>query len=253
MNKEKFQISYPDERILKEQIHSIISAGLPVQHSFYSHLKTMYKNIGFKYIFYDFTEIIYILFSAVFIFLFTALNIKELLNNEAGSVYTLIFISSPLLFLAINFLSFIKSKQNNMLDIEMTCKYNFHQLAAFKMLIFSIICLAVNTLFLSVITAVYTQIHFLLAFVISSSSLFLFSALFLYFMMGIQSKLFHYLFSILWVAGNLILFIYSNEFYQSLLSNIPIYVYIIVIFTSIGFYLKNIKKLMTSKRSRLLC
>ncbi|WP_141430815.1 hypothetical protein [Bacillus sp. 03113] len=248
MNKDKFSIDYPNENTISEQINKIVIIGMPAKDSFYSYLKRMYQHVGFKHLFSGMTEIIY----AILLFLFVLLSISytagDYFSVHDGRIYSFIFIVSPILYLLICLFCYWKLKQTNTYEIEMTCKYNIFQLAAFRMLAFSIICLGVNMIFVSVIVSAYEQINFLLAFMISVTSLFLFSGLFLFFIMKMHARLMKVLYPAGWLLVNIILSIYSKEIYHLWIKNLPIYVYIVLSLFCIWLYLRNLQKLITFRR-----
>lgn len=248
MQKDKFDIEYPDEGIIKEQIKTIVMTGMTPKESFYSHLKEMYKQLGFKYLFRDKSEIIFAMLLTTLILISIGLSAKDYFEMDVGNVYTFIFISSPILYVVICLLSYLKLKQTNSYEVEMTCKYNVYQVAAFRMLVFSIVCLGINAGFISLMSASYQHVNFLQAFMISVSSLFLFSTISLYLAARIRSKLANYFFAVGWILMNLLISVYSNAAYQLWIQHIPLYVYIILILVCMIVYLKNLKRLIAFKK-----
>jgi hypothetical protein len=152
---------------------------------------------------------------------------------------------SPILYFAISLVSFINTKQEGTYEVEMTCKYNIYQLAAFRMLVFSVFCIVFNFSALYLVSTLYNQINFLQAFMISITSLFLFSTIFLYIILKVHSKLTTYFVLLGWVVMNLQLSIFSRSIYTVFLKNIPIYVYLALIVTCSYTYINSLKKLIT--------
>ena len=57
---DKFDIDMPDDLEIKKQVNLILDKGLENKKSFYLYMKEMYKNIGFKNLFHDKAELIFI-------------------------------------------------------------------------------------------------------------------------------------------------------------------------------------------------
>ncbi|MBU3127227.1 hypothetical protein [Clostridium tagluense] len=247
MGKHEPYIDFPDDSTIKFQINSIVTKGLNPQQSFYSYVKNMYKQIGIRNLFHDITEIVFavVIILSVLVFISISSNIPK--NIENGSIYSFIFVFSPILYLVISLVSFINTKQKDTYDIEMTCKYNIYQLAAFRMLVFSVFCITFNISFLYLLSALYKQINFLQAFMISVTSLLLFSITFLYIIFKMHSKFTVYFVIFAWVIINLGVAIFSTEIYNMFLNEIPIYIYLVVTVTCSCVYINNLKKLITFK------
>ncbi len=239
------RIDMPDERTIKTEIDTIVAKGLYQKESFYSYLKNMYKHIGIRYLFRDGLEIIVtiLLVSSILFFTITNSNIYDI--AKTGGIYAYLFTVSPILYLVMSISSFISAKQNGTYEIEMTCKYNMYQISAFRMLVFSTICILVNFLLVYAIISIYINISFLRAFAISISSLFLFSTVFLFTITKLQSKLTKYFIVLGWIIINLALCIFDINLYAQLLSNISIYTWLAVTVVSLFIYIKNIKALIS--------
>lgn len=247
MSKHRVEIDFPDEIIIESQIQKIVSEGIIPRESFYRYLKNMYRKIGLRHIFHDATEIAFTFFITISILVFLVMGATEGSGLPDGSMYSFIFITSPLLYLAMALVSFVSTRLNGTYDLEMTCKYNIYQLAAFRMLIFSITSIIANTLMICFVTIIYQQMDFLTALMISTTSLFIFSTMFLYGMMIRNISITKHFTVGGWILINILLIIYSREFYNRLLINIPVYVYLIVIIGCIYAYIKNLKKLIFSR------
>ncbi|AKL96589.1 hypothetical protein CACET_c31450 [Clostridium aceticum] len=247
MAKRKLDIDFPDETTIESQIQKIIYEGIKPKESFYGYLRNMYLRIGLRHLFHDATEIAFTIFVTVSILVFLSIGAVEKLWGNEGSIYTFVFISSPLLYLAMALVSFVNTKFNDTYDLEMTCKYNIYQLAAFRMLVFSIFSIVANTLIVYLVTMIYQQLDFLTAFMISTTSLFVFSVMFLYGMIKINKPFTKHFLVGGWLSVNLLLMVFSREFYNVLLINIPVYVYLAIIVGCIYIYIKNLKKLILSR------
>ncbi|KNF08403.1 hypothetical protein CLPU_7c00310 [Gottschalkia purinilytica] len=246
MSKDKFSIDMPDETIIEAQIDTIVKKGLNPKNSFYSDLKSMYKQIGFKYLFHDMLEITFtvlIIFSMLLVPVIISSEIHDKVNSRY--IYAFIFTVSPIMYLVISLLSFVNTKQKGTYEIEMTCKYNIYQLATLRMLVFSVLCILFNSIFVYTINVIYEQIDFLRAFIVSSTSLFLFSTIFLYMIIITRSKLIKYIVITSWIVLNSLLVVFNIDFYIYLLIKIPIYVHLVVTAICIYVYINKLKKLIT--------
>ncbi|BBI31263.1 hypothetical protein [Cohnella abietis] len=245
MDREPFTIDFPDDSIIEAQIKIIVKEGLVAQESFYSYLINMYRQLGFKYLFRDITEIIFALSLGFFVLLFVAFEAHYNPAITSDFVYAYIFILSPLLYLLTSVLFFIQKKNRVNYEVEMVCKYNVYQLAAFRMLAFSLICMILNAALIYFITVSFQQISFFYALMVSTTSLFLFSTAFLYMIIRISSTIAKYGLTIGWVLLNLLLLNFSTELYTLFLSKLPIYVYVVIAVTCFPLYIKHLKKLIT--------
>ncbi|WP_078555176.1 hypothetical protein [Bacillus alkalicellulosilyticus] len=248
MKKQHFEIEFPDDKVIDEQVQLIVSKGLQPNQSFFASLKGMYYQIGMKYLFHDATEIIFMVLISIAILIFIGIDIGQSLNQN-GVVYSIIFILSPILYLVMVSTSYFNTKQNQTLEIEMTCKYNISQVAAFRMFIFSMMSILGNLFFILIIAFVNPAINVILAFMISTTSLFLFSTLFLYVITKVKTKKVNYIFGISWILLNLLLYKFSFEFYHLFLKNLPIYVYGIITIICTLLYANHLNKLLSFKNN----
>ena len=69
MNKEKFHIPMPDERTIQIKSIKLSLAGVKQKESFPSYLKSMVQQVGFKHLFSDRLELVYITFTALIAFI----------------------------------------------------------------------------------------------------------------------------------------------------------------------------------------
>ncbi|MBP1993635.1 hypothetical protein [Paenibacillus eucommiae] len=245
VHQDPFPIDFPDDSTIEAQIKSIVTKGLAPKESFYSYLKNMYGQLGFKYMFRDITEIIFALVLGFLILLFVAIGTHYSLAFRIDAMYSFIFIFSPVLYLITSIIFFIQKKNRVNYEVEMTCKYNIYQLAAFRMLVFSLICMALNAILIYFIMASFHQINFLYALMLSAASLFLFSTAFLYTIIRMSSSIAKYGLTIGWMLLNLLLFTFNTEQYTLFLSSLPIYVYVVIAAVCFFFYIKHLKKLIT--------
>ncbi|MGF7047399.1 hypothetical protein J2T13_001904 [Paenibacillus sp. DS2015] len=247
MDKEQFSVEFPDERTISIEISEIIAKGLPPQVSFLSYVTTMYKQLGFKYLFRDLTEIVFIICLVISILAMMAMGLQSSFEFDHDSIYPFIFMISPILYLVIAYFFFANDKLKDTFEIEMTCKYNVYQLASLRMLIFSAVCMVVNVLFIYFLGLQYEELNLWYAHLISLASLALFSTAFLFIMVRVQVRFTKTIFVACWLGINLLLHMYSRPFYYHLLNSVPIYVYLGFIFICFAIYIKHLKQLIVHK------
>ncbi|MBS4536622.1 hypothetical protein GOQ29_13440 [Clostridium sp. D2Q-14] len=235
------KVDMPNEEEIKIEIENIIKFGVRESESFYYYLKNMYMQIGIRYLFRDGVEIIFtiLLVSSILLSAIKGNSIYFMKNIEA--IYVYLFTVSPILYLTMCILNFINAKQNKTYEIEMTCKYNIYQISAFRMLVFSIMCIFFNFFFVYIVVYFYENVNYLNAFIISIASLFLFSTIFLFTMTRIKSRLIKHFIILGWIVFNLTLYILKIDFYIQLLNSISIYISLIVAIGSICIYKKTSK------------
>lgn len=241
----KFEIDIPDEFEIKNQINIILDKGIQKQESFYSYIKNMYKSIGVKNLFHDLSEMIFIAVLVISILGFLYLRTYAIDVNKIEEIYAMIFTVSPLYYLVTNVFSFINLKENNTYEVEMACKYNVFQLASLRMLVFSIISVFINILF---VASLYKHIDILRGIMISITSVFLFSSILLYGVVKVKSKYMRYVVIIGWIFINVLFINIDLNGYTNILQNVPIVIYGLILVISMYSYIKNIQILSRYKK-----
>lgn len=245
MDKEKFTIPLPDEHVIQNQIDQIISSSIKQKPTFPAYLKSMVQQVGIRYLFVDRWELTLILFTVVTL-LGSFLLVQEPVLTER--FYALIFILSPILFLAFSIYTYVNKARNATYEVEMVCKYNVYQVIAFRMLAFSIVSIVVNTVSIACLTLIYEDMQFIRALMISITALFIFSILFLYALMKRRSIVIVIATIGGWALGNLFLQTADSELYGNILLQIPLFIYAIVLLGCLYVYLRYVKKLIHYKQ-----
>lgn len=242
----------PDEFEIKKSIDYIVDKGLKKEESFYTYLKNMIQNIGFKFLFNDFGELIF----AISLIILIQLNSGYLFLNSENNlkiqdIYIYIFIWAPIIFFIQMVISLNYSKFKGTFSIEMVCKYNIYQIIGLKMFVFSVVSILLNTLNIYYISIMNSGIIFIKVLMISVSSLFIFSLLFLFTMLKCKSKLTKYTVFIGWIVIVGILKILFGEYLLTILNNIPAYIHASVVLLTLIVYINNLKKIIyiNNKRS----
>lgn len=238
------KIDMPSEREIKVEIDNIITEGLKKREPFYFYLKNMYRHVGIRYLFNDRLEISFIILLILSILFSVVKGSSAYYMENVESIYVYLFTVSPILYLTMSVFNFVNAKQNKTYEIEMTCKYNIYQIAAFRMLVFSIICILFNFFFVYTISYMYQSIDLLRAFIISIASLFLFSTIFLFTITKFRNRITRYFIILGWIIFNLALHVLKVDIYIQFISNISIYTWFIVTMGSMYIYIKNLKALI---------
>lgn len=244
MNKDKLE---PRFDFIDSEIETIVQRGVKPRVSFLGHIKDMYSQLGVRNIFHDMSEIIFIVLIGI---VFFTLALVVTINDNSVTIqqiYSFIFVVSPLLYLSISLFSFFNTIQKKTFEIEMTCKYNIYQISALRMLIFSIVSILINTIILFIFFYSSKEIDVLRVLIISISSLFLFSSIFLYAIVNISASLTKYFITLGWISANIILNTYKIDFYNKLLMEVPMFVHILITMICTAVYLKNLKRLINFK------
>ena len=247
MRKEKFHIPIPNEDKIETEIKQIVALGAKRKESFFPYIKSMIQQVGIRQLFSDRTELIYI-----FIIAITSLSIFLIQPDpEMGHVqdlYAYLFLVSPLLFLVFSIYTYANKVRSTTYEVEMTCKYNVYQIIACRMLAFSIIAILMNTMTIFFFAMFYEDVQFMRAFMISTSGLFIFSILFIYAMMKRRAPFTVGLVISGWLVGNILLRGVNNALYSEMLVHMPLFVYALVLASSLLVYLHNLKKLIQIKQ-----
>ncbi|QPC45588.1 hypothetical protein [Mangrovibacillus cuniculi] len=243
MKKEIWNIDYPDEQMTKSQIDEIVRKGVKKPRSFLSTIKEMYQQVGVRNLFHDAMDLSFIFiigFSLLLIGLFYTVEQVHSMNE----MYTILFISSPLLYLGMAVLSFVRANEHRTFEVEMTCKYHILQLAAFRMLVFGIGAIVCNGLFIVALSYFHPTLHTVEALCISMSSLSIFATSFLYMSQKVKRKWGSYAFIGVWVIGNMTAVFYSAELYTMFLRHIPMYAYMLIFLLFAYGYVERLKDMM---------
>ncbi|NGZ74018.1 hypothetical protein [Saccharibacillus alkalitolerans] len=235
-------IDYPDEREIRLHVASIVEKALPVRPSFPAYIGGMYRQLGFRHLFRDLTEIVFVLLLGLGILVFMALFMLE--NANADSLYAFIFIVSPLLYLAVSLIFFADLRRRDTYQVEMACRYNVYQLASLRMLTFSAVCLVLNAGFVCWIALTSGQVDLLRGLLLSASSLFAFAAAFLYGMLRGRTAAGRYATVGLWPLLNAGLWIAEPHGYRVLLSGVPIYAYLGLLLLGAAIYVGQARELI---------
>jgi hypothetical protein len=249
MSKEKFTIPMPEEKNIQLEITQIVQAGMKQRPSFATYLYHIYKQVGWRNFLPMGRGEFAIILSCLAILLFLSSGISETEVVREQDLYAFTFLFSPLLYLSLSVYFFAQKFQAGTYEIEMVCKYHIFQIAAFRMLMFSVVSILINIIYITFLVGMYADLSFVRALMISLTSLFLFSIFFLFICMKKKSLPFVAMAAGTWVALNIGFHFFDNHFYQDFLVKLPIAVYVFVFIVSFAFYVSYLKKIMYVKPS----
>ncbi|OWR28658.1 hypothetical protein CDO73_17295 [Saccharibacillus sp. O23] len=241
-------VDYPTETEQRRQIGRIVQIALPKRLSFPAYVTEMYRQVGFRHLFRDLTEIVFVLLLGIGVWIFTALFAMEQRNTELA--YGFIFMVSPLLYLAISALFFAELRRSDTYAVEMACRYNVYQLASLRMLAFAAVCLVLNAALVCWLSLAYGSVDAPRGLLLSASSLMLFAAAFLYGLLRGRSTAARYGWVALWPVLNLILGIAAPRIYGLLMIQLPLYVYAVMFALGGWLYFRQIRRLIAIRPGR---
>ncbi|PIC62636.1 hypothetical protein CSV79_16010 [Sporosarcina sp. P13] len=246
MNKERFIVPDLDEQTTRIQIVKIVSEGVKTKQSFPSYLKSMLQQVGLRHIFSDRLEITFISFMVIIL-----VGLIVMLPNygRIQDIYSYTFLLSPILFLSLSIFTYISKTQNHTYEVEMACKYNVYQIIAFRMLVFSVFSIVLNTIAVAILAIQYEEIQFMRAFLLSITALFLFSILLLFALMKRRTTEIVVSTVIGWTIGNLVLQSANVQLYNDLLMKMPIFVNAVILIVIACMYLRCVKNLIHFKQT----
>ncbi|MGG5461291.1 hypothetical protein [Clostridium sp. B9] len=235
------------------ELDEIVGSGVKTKVSFFTYLKNAIKDLGFRNIFHDKSELIVIALAGTLILWMTMMNFSY---GRVVDVYRAMFILSPMVYLGIVLFSFYNSKSKGVFQLEMTCKYNLYQLSALRMFIFSIGSLLINTMVIVIMAYHHKDINAIRMIIISITGLFLFSTVFLYSLIKLKSMFAKVGAIALWIIVNLLLSSVENKYYVDFLMNAPIYIHIGISVICCILYIKRLNDLRNyriKKRREIIC
>lgn len=220
-------IPYPSEQEIEKQISHILKKSLPTQKTFFNEMKSLFQQVGWRYLLPNRNEWIFTIIAivALSIFMFVTVNTK---NELSESQYAVLFMFSPFLFASLSLYSFIEKRESATFELEMTTKFTVFQLIAIRMLTYSGLAIFINTSIVLVL-ANRLQLNFLHVWLLSLAGLFLFAAGLLFVMNAgnLLVKTITYICG--WISLNCALVFYAKSAYVQLISSLPNIIYVCVV------------------------
>ncbi|ERJ12000.1 hypothetical protein [Haloplasma contractile] len=180
MNKEKIkkceiEIPYPSEEQLNKSVEYIVNLSMGKQNVFSEFFK-MVKSIPFTLLFNS--KVTFLFVALIYFFAILYVDIANL-YNDPSHYYQFISLVAPTAFI-IGLLDIVNSKEHNVISLEMSTRYNFQQLAAYKIVILFVYSILLNiVMFFATLFISNQQTFYQNSITIFDSVLLMFSILFL--------------------------------------------------------------------------
>lgn len=236
---------------IEDNIDDILNKGLKGKQGFFSFLKSAKRELGFRNIFNDRSELIFIgIIFTITVILF-GLSFNMSISSDNDFIYKFKaynFTVAPIIYFIICSYSFINSKLNRTYEIQATCKYNFYNITAIRMFAFSIVAIVTNTIVILTMYLTKRNFNFFDTFIVSASSLFIFSVIYILILIYLKKPMYKYLVLILWILGSVITVCNVGNNLVKMFLEMPLYIHLLITITLIVVYFKNLTKLMKVKR-----
>lgn len=247
------KIEYPPQEEQRAAVRRIVKAGMDPRRPFLTDIVEMHRDLGFGVIFHDMADVIFlsILVSVcVFAGLLEGFSSGHNRHDEA---YSILFMAAPTLYLLLCLLGFWKEKLSETYDVKMVCKYTVCHLTAFRMLVFSCVCMIANLAAVALFFAEGIFPDFWQAFLVSASSLFLFSVLLLRSLFHGRGLAAPSMTAAAWVPANILLDILFHNGYNRFLREMPLCLHTVVALLLACLYFASLKRLISEQKERILC
>lgn len=242
------KIEYPTNEQIEKSVGIICNKGIEKKDTIFSFLKNMTLNLGIKNIFYGVYDVMIISLlvtgAVYFAFFFWVNN----LPNAEEKIYLFSFTFAPFMFALLFFLNFAKERSSDTFIIKMTCKYSFLHLLAYRMFVFSLLSVAANSIYILVLFSDF-KISFVTVISLSLSALFVYSLLLIAMLIKFPTVKPVIALSVLWIAADIFLYVYSKEFLMGLLKSVPLFVWMIIVAGAAILYFTALPKLISKRRN----
>lgn len=239
---------FEDMDISDLDIDEIVEEGIVEKQSFFKHMKILYKTLGKDIIFIDKKEILII--SSILTIVMFILGYGLSKENNLSTLYGAVFVFSPLMYLIISLYGIIKSKENNMLEIEKTLKYSLYQIATFRIFVFSILTGIINIFIIGIMSILEKDIQFIRLSIISVTGIFVFSSILLLILLKVRKKIIRYGFIFTWILLNLWIGIFNEKIKEFIFIKLPIGIHIVIGIIGIFIFIKSLGVLTNIKRDK---
>jgi len=225
--KPKDVIPYPSELEIEQQVSCILQKGLPKRKSFTTEIKSLFQQVGWRYLLPNRNEWIFTVVAvfALILFMLVTVSTKMELSEDQ---YAVLFMFSPFLFASLSLYSFIEKRESATFELEMTTKFTVFQLIAIRMLTYSGLAIFVNTSIVLVLLN-RLQIDFLHVWLLSLAGLFLFASGLLLVMKAGNLLVKTITYICVWISLNCALVFYAKSVYVQFISSLPNIIYACVV------------------------
>lgn len=246
------KIEYPSQREQHAAVRSIVAAGTAPRRPLFAEIAAMYRSVGLGVVFHDMADVVFAAF-IVLVCLFGALLQAVSGHPEPDRVYAALFAFSPSVYLLLCLLAFWKERLSGTYDVKMTCRYTVCHLMAFRMLVFSCVGIAVNLAVVGILAAAGGVEDYWQAFLVTASSLFLFSVLLLRSLFCGGGLAAPTLTAAAWIPANLLLDSLFHSGYGRFLREMPLWLHGAVALAMVCLYCRNLGRLISGQKEKILC
>jgi hypothetical protein len=226
----------PEEKdILVEEI---LSKGLVKPMSTPAFLWDMWRNLGFRVIFWE-TGAAFLISCAIVAMYIALVSLTIIPQEPVRNMYAMLFLFSPAVFISLTLCTEAIERSNGLYEIKMTSKYTIRQVTAFRLLCFSLIGMVSTIIASVVIVTAWEALHFLRIFSLGLCSLFLCSLLIIFTMRRLRGG--WYLGAIIWIAFGMLPMLLFRTGWESFLANIPITVVLGIATVACVLFMREIK------------
>lgn len=239
------KIEYPSQRKIAEQIKIITKKGLVKKRSFFYYLRDIFHSVGLRVIFHGMADAVFIAMTAV---LGIAVISAGIIEQHMNEIYAVSFIASPITYMLLCFFTLWKEKMSGTYEVKMACKYTVYHLTAFRMFLFSLLSMVINTCGICILCLFGGGLDFWRLFGISVCSLFLFSVILLYGLLHRGGLVVTLAVSFMWIAGNIFVSTVFREIYDRALLAAPPIIHIFVTVALMAAYGSELTKLLFGQK-----
>lgn len=247
------KIEYPAPEEQRAAVRQITKTGMADRRSLLSDFWEMYRSLGLRVIFHDMADVVFLSVMAVSFAFYLLAGYLKSASPSRSDVYTVLFTAAPTLYLLLCLLGFWKERMSDTYDVKMSCKFTVCHLTAFRMLLFSCACILFNLALVAAFCAAGFVADFWQTFLVTASSLFLFSVLLLWSLFHGRGLVAPTLTAAAWLPANLLVFALFPDGYERFLQTVPLYLHMAVTIVLACLYLAGLKRLISQQRERILC
>jgi hypothetical protein len=226
----------PEEK--DNAIESILSNGLVKPMSTPAFLWDMWRNLGFRVIFWE-TGAAFLISCAIAVTYVAVISFAITPLEATQNLYAMLFLFSPAIFVSLTLCTEAIERSNGLLEIKMTSKYTIRQVTAFRLLCFSSIGIVSTIIGSAIITNRWEALNFLRIFSLGLCSLFICSLLIIYTMRRLRGG--WYIGAIIWTALGMLPMLLFSEVWEGILSNLPIAVVLGIAVAACLLFIHEIK------------
>lgn len=238
----------------EEEIQTIVRKGMSDNDRFYRRLFKLYQMIGFRHLFYDAREALFLVLSVLLFMPLVAVLfafMQEASATQTLPTFSLLFMGTPFYFYA-HMLLFVALKMEQPgVEVEQATRFSLVQLIALRTLVIAIFSLIGIILFVVFANELGVHIPVLQGLAIASSGLFLFASIYLTLMTTNQKKwLWHWGFPILWIAMTVGLYLLPGVPLEGIIQLVPTGVYTVLAITSFYYFYSQIQELFDDTKQK---